>query len=95
MGAVLDLLAQQFVLTAITKTLAMLVYFEFIHTIEVAFCYVSSLYNLVKNQLGAQFFFSVYLYLSISTCFELLWAHHPEIELCLYGTWCLLFCVDD
>jgi hypothetical protein len=37
----------------------------------------------------------VYLCLSISTCFGLLWFHHQEIQLCLCDTCHLLFCVDD
>ena len=48
---------------------------------------------LLINQLGA--FFLVYLYLSISACFGLLWAHHQEIHLCLCDTWYLFFCMDD
>ena len=43
--------------------------------------------NLVHN------LFSVYL--SISTCFGRLRAHHQELRLCLCDTWYLLFCVDD
>jgi len=42
--------------------------------------------------------FSVYLflvYLSISTCFGRLCAHHQEKQLCFCDTWYLLFCVDD
>jgi len=34
-------------------------------------------------------------YLSISTCFGRLCAHHLEKQLCLCDTWYLLFCVDD
>jgi len=48
--------------------------------------------NLVKSQLGAQFFL---LYLSISTCFGRLCAHHQKKQLYLCDTWYLLFCVDD
>ena len=33
-------------------------------------------------------------YLSISTCFGRLCAHHQEKQLCLYDTW-YLFCVED
>jgi len=42
--------------------------------------------------------FLVYLflvYLSISTRFRRLCAHHQEKQLCLCDTWYLLFCVDD
>ena len=35
------------------------------------------------------------VYLSISTCFGWLCAHHQEKQLCLCDTWYLLFCVDD
>jgi hypothetical protein len=35
------------------------------------------------------------VYLSISTCFGRLCAHHQEKQLCLCETWYLLFCVDD
>ena len=35
------------------------------------------------------------VYLSISTCFGLLWAHHQEKQLCFCDTWYLLFSVDD
>jgi len=35
------------------------------------------------------------LYLSISTRFGRLYAHHQEKQLCLCGTWYLSFCVDD
>ena len=34
-------------------------------------------------------------YLSISTCFGRLLAHHQEKQLCFYDTWYLLFCMDD
>jgi hypothetical protein len=34
------------------------------------------------------------LYLSISTCFGRLCAHHQEKQLCLCDTCCLLFCMD-
>jgi len=37
--------------------------------------------------------FSVYL--TISTCFGQICAHHQEKRLCLCDTWYLLFCVDD
>jgi len=49
---------------------------------------------LLINQLGAHFFL-VYLYLSISTYFGLLWAHYQEIQLCLCDIWFLFFCMDD
>jgi hypothetical protein len=35
------------------------------------------------------------VYLSISTCFVQLWAHHQEKKLYLCDTWYLLFCVED
>jgi hypothetical protein len=35
------------------------------------------------------------VYLSISTCFGRLYAHHQEKQMCLCDTWHLLFCVDD
>jgi len=35
------------------------------------------------------------VYLSISTCFGQLCAHHQEKQLFLCDTWYLLFCVDD
>jgi len=34
-------------------------------------------------------------YLSISTCFGRLWAHHQEKQPCLCDTWYLLCCVED
>jgi len=34
----------------------------------------------------------VYIYISISTCFGRLCAHHQEKQLCLCDTWYLLFC---
>jgi len=51
--------------------------------------------NLVNKTNFVHNLFVVYLYLSISTCFGQLWAHHQEIKLCLCDTWYLLFCVDD
>ena len=39
--------------------------------------------------------FSVLVYLSISTYFGQIWAHHQEKQMCLCDTWYLLFCVDD
>ena len=35
------------------------------------------------------------VYLSISTCFGRLYAHHQEKQLCFYDTCYLLFCMDD
>ena len=35
------------------------------------------------------------VYVSISTCFGRLCAHHQEIQMYLCDTWYLLFCVDD
>jgi len=35
------------------------------------------------------------VYLSISTCFGRLCAHHQEKQLCFCDTWYLLLCVDD
>jgi len=35
----------------------------------------------------------VLVYLSISTCFGWLWAHHQERQLCFCNTWYLLFCI--
>ena len=34
-----------------------------------------------------------WVYLSISTCFGRLWAHHQKEQLCLCDTWYLLFCL--
>jgi hypothetical protein len=48
--------------------------------------------NLVQNLFLAYLFL---VYLSISTRFQRLCAHHQEKQLCLYDTWYLLFCVDD
>ena len=45
------------------------------------------------HQLFLIYLFSVYL--SISTCFGRLCAHHQDKQLCLCDTWYLLFCVDD
>ena len=53
----------------------------------------ASLYNLVNKANLVHNLLSVYL--SISTCFGQLCAHHQEIQLCLYDTWYLLFCVND
>jgi len=36
-----------------------------------------------------------FVYLSISTCFGQLCAHHQEQQLYLCDTWYLLFCMDD
>ena len=63
----------------------------------VILCFVdrASLYNLVNRTNLVHNLFLLYLYLSISTCFGRLWAHHQEKQLCLWDTWYLLFCVDD
>ena len=55
----------------------------------------ASLYNLVNKNKLVHNLFLVYLYLSISTCFGLLWAHYQEKQPCLCDTWYLSFCVDD
>jgi len=58
-------------------------------------CFVdrASLYNLVNKTSLEHSLFLVYL--SISACFERLWAHHQEKQLCFCDTCYLLFCVDD
>jgi hypothetical protein len=56
--------------------------------------YRASLYNLVNKPTWCTSFFLVYLYMSISACFGLLCAHHQEIQLCLYDTCYLFFCID-
>jgi hypothetical protein len=48
--------------------------------------------NLPNKANLAQNLFLVYL--SISTCYGRLCAHHQEKQLCLCDTWYLLFCVD-
>ena len=53
----------------------------------------ASLYNLVNKANLVQNLFLVYL--SISTCFRRLCAHHQEKQLCLCDTCYLLICVDD
>jgi len=53
----------------------------------------ASLYNLVNKTNLVHNLFLVYL--SISTCFGKVWAHHQEKQLCLCDTWYLLLCVDD
>ena len=53
----------------------------------------ASLYNLVNKANLVHNLFLVYL--SISTCFGRLCAHHQEKQLCLCDTWYLLFCVDN
>jgi hypothetical protein len=60
-------------------------------------CFVdrASLYNLVNKANLVHNLFLVHLYLSMSTCFGQLCAHHQEKQLCLCDTWYLLFCVDD
>jgi hypothetical protein len=45
----------------------------------------ASLYNLVNKANLVHNLFLVYL--SISTCFGRLYAHHQEIEMCLCDTW--------
>jgi len=59
------------------------------------FCFVDRvyLYNLV-NKAKLVHNLSI-VYLSISTCFGGLCAHHQEKKLCLCDTWYLLFSVDD
>ena len=57
-----------------------------------------SLYNLVNKATLVHSLFLVQLflvYLSISTCFGRLCAHHQEKQMCLCDTWYLLFYVDD
>jgi len=58
-------------------------------------CFVNraSLYILVNKANSVRNLFLVYL--SISTCFRWLCAHHQEKQLCLCDTWYLLFCMDD
>jgi hypothetical protein len=63
-------------------------------------CFVdrASLYNLVNKVNLVHNLFLLYLslvYLSISTCFGRLCAHHQEKQLCLCDTWYLFFCVDE
>jgi len=60
----------------------------------VILCFIDSaaLYNLVNTTNLVHNLFLVYL--SISTCFRRLWAHHQETQLCLCDTWYLLFCMD-
>jgi len=57
-----------------------------------AFFDCASLNNLVNKANLVHSFFLVYL--SIPTCFGRLCAHHQEKQLCLCGTWYLLFCAD-
>jgi len=54
-------------------------------------CFVdrASLYNLVNKTNLVHNLFLVYL--SISTCFRWLCSHHQVKQLCLCGTWYLLF----
>jgi len=53
----------------------------------------TALYNLVNK---ANLVHNLFLaYLSISTCFRQLCAHHKEKQLCLCDTWYLLFCAAD
>jgi len=51
------------------------------------------MYNLVNKTNLVHNFFLVYL--SNSTRFGRLWAHHQEKQLCFWDTWYLLFCMDD
>ena len=56
----------------------------------------ASLYDLVNKANLVNNLFLVYLilvYLSISTCFGRLCAHHQEKQLYLFDTWYLLFCL--
>jgi len=62
-------------------------------TVRPTFCWPTSLYELVNNTTLVRNLFLAYL--SISTCFGQIWAHHQEKQLCLCDTWYLLFCVDD
>jgi len=57
-------------------------------------CFVdcTSLHNLVNKANLQHNLFLVYL--SVSTCFGWLRAHHHEKQLCLCDTWYLLLCVD-
>jgi len=56
-------------------------------------------YNNHVNKANFVLSFSQYVhffvYLSNSTCFGRLCAHHQEKQLCLCDTWYLLFCMDD
>jgi len=45
--------------------------------------------------MGRKIWYLFLVYLSISTCFGRLCAHHQEKQLCLYDTYYLLFYVDD
>ena len=60
-------------------------------------CFVdrASLYNLVNKTNLVHNLFLLCLFLSISTCFGRLCAHHQEKQLCLCDTSYLLFYVDD
>ena len=55
--------------------------------------YLTTLYLLVNKANLVHNLFLVYL--SISTCFGRLCAHHQEKQLCFCDTCYLLFCVDD
>ena len=48
----------------------------------------------VNNQLDAQFFFYVCLFL-LSTCFEQPCAHHQENQLYQYDIWYMSLCIDE
>jgi hypothetical protein len=57
------------------------------------FCCDMTPHHLVNK---ANLVYNLFLvYVSISTCFGGLCAHHQEKQLCLCNTWYLLFCVDD
>jgi len=54
-----------------------------------------SLVNKAKLEHNLCLVYLFLIYLSISTCFGRLCAHHQEKQLYLCDTWYLLFCVDD
>jgi hypothetical protein len=67
-----------------------------LHSLRNTHCVLSRKYNYpVNKSTWCTIFFLVYLCLSVSTRFGLLWAHHQEIQLCLCDTWCSFFCTDD
>ena len=57
------------------------------------FCWPCISVNLVNKTNLVHNLFLVYL--SISTCFGRVFAHHQEKELCFCDTWFSLFCVND
>jgi len=71
-----------------------------IHFLSCFLCFVdrASLYNLVNETNLVHNLFLVYL--SISTCFGQVWAHHQEKQLCLcdtcycYSVW-MTVCIPD